>query len=316
MAGSGAIGPDLVIAGSARSGTSFLASLLGGHPDVDPGAVKESNYFSRELERGPDWYDRLYEKRRPELRRLDASMSYTFTHFPEALPSLMAQSPEAVVIYSVRHPVRRLLSHFQLHRDYFGNDPAQTLGAAVSASGSFAGVYTGASDYEFWLPRLAEYVDPARLVIVPFPVITGSRDQLIDVVCAVTGLDPGPLRAAEGTPSTHRNQVVQFRGGGVRRLRRMVRRAGLYPAVRRTLGSERLRRLRAMSTRPVETESLTEALATCTEPQLADLRFLYERARTAAAEALAAQDSRLGLDWSSVWARECPELGTAPGGTW
>ena len=186
-------GPDVVIAGSARSGTSFLASWLSAHPSVDPGAVKEPNFFSRELNRGVDWYDGLYEPRRPDLLRLDASMSYTFKHFPEALRDLAAESPRAVIIYAVRHPIRRLLSHYQLHRDYFGNDPAPTLGGALVPSGRYAGVYTGASDYAYWLPRLAEVVEPANLIIVPFPVVTGSREQLAEVLGAATGLDVGPL---------------------------------------------------------------------------------------------------------------------------
>lgn len=313
MAGPGTIGPDVVIAGSARSGTSFLASLLGGHPDVDPGAVKEPNYFSREFERGPDWYDRLYEPRRPGLLRLDASMSYTFSHFPEALANLARESPDAVAVYAVRHPLRRLLSHYQLHRDYFRNDASPTLGAALAASGGFAGVYTGASDYAHWLPRLSELFGADRLAVVPFPVVTGNRDELVDVVCAATGLDPAPLRAVEEGPQEHRNQVVQFRSGGVLLGRRLVRRAGLYPALRRTLGSDRLRRLRSWSTRPVETESLAQALSTCSEQQLEELRGLYENARHAAAQVLVAQDARLGLGWAESWSVECPELGSTPG---
>jgi hypothetical protein len=316
MAERGTIGPDVVIAGSARSGTSFLASLLGGHPGVDPGSVKESNYFSRELDRGPDWYDRLYAARRPGLLRLDASMSYTFTHFPEALANLAREAPDAVVVYAVRHPLRRLLSHYQLHRDYFKNDPALTLGAALAPSGAYAGVYTGASDYALWLPRLSEHFGTDRLIVVPFPVVTGKRDELVDVVCSATGLDPAPLRAVEDGPQEHRNQVVQFRSGSVRRVRRMVRRAGLYPALRRTLGSDRLRRLRSWSTRPVETEPLAEALSTCSEQQREELRDLYDSARNAAAQVLAAQDARLGLDWAGSWSVECPELGSTPGAAW
>ena len=315
MAGSGALGPDVVIAGSARSGTSFLASWLSGHPDVDPGAVKESNYFSREISRGPDWYDNLYQPRRPGLLRLDASMSYTFTHFPDAIGNLVAESPDAVVIYTVRHPIRRLLSHYQLHRDYFRNDPAPTLGQALSSSGKYADVYTGASDYAFWLPLLAEHVAPTNLVLIPFPVLTGARQQLATVLCAATGLDPGHLQH-DSASDEHRNHVVQFRNGGIRRVRKAVRRAGLYPAVRRTLGADRLRRLRSMSTRRADTEDLTSALSTCSADQLDELRALYGNARTAAHEALEAQDARLALGWAREWELECPQIASSAESRW
>jgi len=313
---SGVYGPDIVIAGSARSGTSSLASRLSSHPCVDPGAIKEPNFFSREANRGLDWYDRLYEPRRPDLLRLDASMSYTFKQFPNALRDLVAESPRAVVIYAVRHPIRRLLSHYQLHRDYFGSDPAQSLGQALAPSGRYVSVYTGASDYAFWLPQLAERVDPSNLIIVPFPVITGSREKLAEMLCAATGLAEEPLRQQTAATDEHRNHVVQFRGGGVRKLRRVVRRAGLYPTVRRTLGADRLRRLRSLATRQAETENLTDALATCSADQLDQLRTLYESARTSTAEALALQDSRLGLQWARDWHIECPEIAAGSEARW
>ena len=47
-------GPDLVIAGAARSGTSFLAAQFENHPEIDPGKVKEPNYYSRNLGRGSE----------------------------------------------------------------------------------------------------------------------------------------------------------------------------------------------------------------------------------------------------------------------
>ena len=298
------IGPDIVLAGAARSGTSFLASLLGSHPDVDPGAVKEPNYFSREHARGPDWYDGLFAPRRPGLLRLDASMSYTFKHFPDALPTLVREAPDAVVIYAVRHPLRRLLSHYHLHREYFRNEKATTLGDALAGSE----VYAGASDYAHWLEQLTTHVDPERLLVVPFPVVTGRREELCDVLCDMTGLDPAPFRDGGPAREEHRNQVVQFRNEGVRRARRLVRRAGLYPAVRRSLGRDRLRRLRSWGTRPVTTEKIDEALATCSPAQLDLLRELHESARAAVGEALATQDERRGLTWADTWVAECPPM--------
>ena len=239
--------------------------------------------------------------------RLDASMSYTYPQFPDALAALARESPEAVVIYAVRHPVRRLVSHFHLHRDYFMNDPAPTLGAALTGSGAYAGVYTGASDYALWLSRMSEVIEPRRLVVVPFPVTTGGRDELADVLCRATGLAPAPLSDGGGTAMEHRNHVVAFRNRGVLLGRRLVRRAGLYPLVRRSLGPDRLRRLRSLSTKAVATESFDEALATCSAEQLDMLRTLYDGARKAARDALVAQDARTGLDWAAAWDSECPE---------
>ena len=80
----------MAIVGAARSGTTYLAAQLGAHPCIDPGAVKEPNYYSREFERGRSWYDGLYAPSTPGMYRLDASTSLTFPQFPEALGRLAA----------------------------------------------------------------------------------------------------------------------------------------------------------------------------------------------------------------------------------
>lgn len=299
------VGPDLVIAGAARSGTSFLASLLGNHPQIDPCAVKEPNYFSREHARGPEWYDSLFRPRVPGLLRLDASMSYTFAHFPEALDRLAEEAPRAFLVYSVRHPVDRLVSHFHLHRDYFRNETARTLGEALDRTD----VYRGASDYATWLPRLEKLFGRDRVLVVPFGVVTGRPGELLEVLEGVAGLDAHPLTEVSTGVTRHRNQVVEYRHRGVRLARRWVRRSGLYPTARRVLGPDRLRLLRTWTTRPVASESPTEALATCHDSQRQALADLHHRAGAAVADFLAEQDARLGLSWAAQWARECPMPG-------
>ncbi len=301
MAVPGLIGPDVVVAGAARSGTSFLSALLATHPGIDPGAVKESNYFSREYDRGPDWYDGLYSARRPGLLRLDGSMSYTYAHFPEAIARMTADA-RPLVVYAVRHPVTRLVSHFQLHRDYFTNEPAATLGEALT----FSDVYSGASDFGRWWQALTDHVPADRLLLVPFPVLKRDARQVAGLVCEAAGLDPELLGEADDA-GAHRNAVVAYRHPLVRVVRRSVRRAGLYPWLRRTVGSERVRSLRGHLTRPVEPESMADALATCSTEQLDRLQRLYDDARLAVRTALAEQDERRGLGWADAWDEECPE---------
>jgi Sulfotransferase domain len=299
-------GPDLVICGAARAGTSFLASLLGSHPAIDPGSVKEPNFFSREFERGSEWYDRLFEPRERGLLRLDASMSYTYPHFPHALENVARHAPDAVMIYLVRSPLRRVLSHYQLHRDYFHNEPAATLGAALRSTQ----VYAGASDYARWLELLYSLFDDDRVVVAPFEAITGRTSEVLGHICSKSGLDPDEIDVESSAASQNRNQVVEFRHNGFRQIRRLARRSGAYPWIRRTVGADRLRSLRARVTRPVHGESLAEALATCDDEQLRTLEELYDSAQRAVATALTAQDSRTGLSWGPLWSAACPQNGS------
>ncbi len=299
------VGPEIALVGAARSGTSFLAAALAEHPEVDAGAVKEPNYFSREFARGEQWYDDLYLPRRPGRLRLDASMSYTFRHFPDALARLAETSPEALVVYVVRHPLDRLVSHFQLHRDYFHNESAATLGEALTSGNG--DVYTGAGDYSHWLAEISAHFPTEQVLVVPFPAVTRD-DSALRVLARLAGLDDAPLGLARAKAATHQNHVVRFRHPAFKWLRRAVRRRGWYPAVRRLVGTRNLRRLRGAMTRATPKDSLGEALATCSPEQLARLQESYERSRGAVAAQLATQDDRLGLDWAALWATETPPL--------
>ena len=308
------VGPDIVIAGAARSGTSYLAALLGAHPDIDPGAVKEPNYFSREFDRGPEWYDSLYERRRDGLLRLDGSVSYTFPHFPDALPRLAEASPGALVIYAVRDPLARTLSHYQLHRDYFGIEAAQTFGEGLESNP----VYLGTSEYDHWISLLYELFPTGQVLLVPFDVITKDGPAVAARVCETLGLPPPPAEA-QPRAEAHRNEVVEFRSNAVKWVRRLIKRSGAYPLVRRTVGTDRLRRLRARMTRKVAAETMEEALASCGPAQLHQLSAMHRASRMATAAALRAQDARLGLEWAAVWERTCstdedpPALATLSG---
>lgn len=287
-------GPDLVVAGAARCGTSYLAASLTAHPAIDGGAVKEPNFFSREYSRGFDWYDGLFEPRRAGLVRLDASMSFTVPQHPESLGLLAAASPDAFVIYAVRDPLVRAVSHYRLLRHYKAREEAATFGEAIRTNP----VYLGASDYERWLSEIFERFPRDRVLVAPFELVTGG-DEVTTVVFEQLGL---PSHHADDVRvGAYRNEVVEFRSGAVRSLRRLASWTGTYPVIRRRLGPDRMRRLRARATRTPEPLPVPVALGSCTSEQRAEIQALVSRSCSAVTAALRAQDDRLGLGWASAW---------------
>ncbi len=287
-------GPDLVIAGAARSGTSSLAAQLGHHPDIDAGKVKEPNYFSRHLDRGAEWYEGLYLPRRDGLFRLDASTSYASPLYPDAPARLAAAAPDCLVIYAVRQPTERALSHYLLRHFYFHIDPARDFGAAL-AGDSF---YVEGSDYSRWIPELRKVFPEQQVLVVPFELITERPQEVTAQVCRLLGLPDPP--AAEHRGRRHRNNVVEYRHEAARQAARAFRRSAAYPMLRSLLGPGRMRTARRAITREAELPSEDKALASCTAEQLAMLRSLDERAGAATMEHLAAQDARLGIAWSGL----------------
>jgi hypothetical protein len=288
------LGPDVVIAGAARSGTSALAAQLSEHPSIDAGKVKEPNYFSRHLDRGEQWYESNFESRSDGVLRLDASTSYTSPLYPHALDRLAAAAPHTLVIFSVRQPTERALSHYLLRRHYFSIDDAPTFGEALSTTS----LYIEHSDYSHWLPQLSDTFGQDHLLVVPFELITAQPRQATEEVCRRLGLEPPPDAAKEG--ERHRNAVVEYRHERMRVMAGRFRRSRAYPAVRSLVGAGRLRKARGLVTRAPSLPTTEESMQSCSPDQLAQLRALDDRAGEATRTYLEEQDERLGLRWAAL----------------
>lgn len=107
--------PDYIIIGAMKCGTSTLAAQLGAQPGIFMTTPKEPNYFSDDavFARGPEWYAGLFAAAAPGDLRGEASTHYTKlpTH-PQALARLQATGLRPKLIYLLRDPIERLVSHY------------------------------------------------------------------------------------------------------------------------------------------------------------------------------------------------------------
>jgi hypothetical protein len=289
------VGPDLVIAGAARSGTSTLAAHLALHPNIDAGAIKEPNYFSREFARGDPWFDTLFAPRTESMLRMDASTSYTYPQFPEALKRLVDASPDVFVVYSVRDPVPRAVSHYVYRHFFLRLDTSPTFGAALAADT----YYTDVSDYAHWLSQLRAQISDDRLLVVPFDALTRSSHDVTSVICQQLGI-PAPTLSSEHVDA-HQNSVVQWRSERLRPIWRRIRRSPNMRWIQATIGRQRIRRVRSALVRDVPVPSREESLASCSDKQMDQLHALEASARSAVEDYLEAQDRRLDLQWARDW---------------
>jgi len=119
-------GPDFVIIGSKRGGTTSLYNYLLQHPSVQPlfpgrQRIKGVHYFDSQFARGPRWYRSHFPLQargrhlaRPWLRQAvagEASPYYLF--HPLAAERLARQVPDVRVIVLLRDPVERAYSHYK-----------------------------------------------------------------------------------------------------------------------------------------------------------------------------------------------------------
>ena len=107
--------PDFVIIGAMKAATSTLHSQLAAQPEIFLADPKEPNFFSDSVQwaRGIDWYRGLFAGAPADALCGEASTHYTkLPTYPDALPRLRAEMPGARLIYMMRHPIDRLISHY------------------------------------------------------------------------------------------------------------------------------------------------------------------------------------------------------------
>ncbi|SLN54393.1 Sulfotransferase domain protein [Roseovarius albus] len=107
--------PDYVIIGAMKCGTSTLAAQLGQQDGIFMTDPKEPNFFSddNQYARGIDTYRDLFKPAASGDLLGEASTHYTkLPTYPETLPRMLQHLEQPKLIYMIRNPIPRLISHY------------------------------------------------------------------------------------------------------------------------------------------------------------------------------------------------------------
>lgn len=128
-------GPDFLVVGTKRGGTTSLFNYLCSHPGVlgmfpRPREKKSTDYFFTEYQRGPRWYRshfhteqlRALMARRLGYRPLGGEASPYYIWDPRIAERVATTAPGVRAIMLVRDPVERAWSHYR-ERVHNGVEP-------------------------------------------------------------------------------------------------------------------------------------------------------------------------------------------------
>jgi len=222
--------PNVLIVGAAKCGTTSLHEYLDRHPEVAMSHEKELDFFVEEKSwgRGVEWYASQFADARV---RGESSPSYTvfprYRGVPERIRHVV---PEAKLIYLVRDPIDRIVSHF-LHRQVVRPGAIED---AFADAGRREGL-VAPSRYWLQLERYLEHFAHEQILVVDSDDLRARRDETLARVFGFLGVDP-QFRAHDFA-ATHNVAAQHSRPN---RAGRVV--AG---ALRRTLSPERAQALRA-----------------------------------------------------------------------
>jgi hypothetical protein len=106
--------PTFLGIGVQRSGTTWLHTLLAGHPDVYmPTRRKEIRFFERYYDRGFDWYKTFFPPAENAGRyRAIGEISTQYYDCAECPERIFKTLPESKLIVLLRHPINRSYSHY------------------------------------------------------------------------------------------------------------------------------------------------------------------------------------------------------------
>ena len=108
-------GPDFVLIGAMKCGTTTLAAQLGAQSGLFVTDPKEPNFFSDDaiFQKGQGWYEALFEAAAPGDLKGEASTHYTKRpDLADTVMRMKAALPDVRLIYMIRDPMERLVSHW------------------------------------------------------------------------------------------------------------------------------------------------------------------------------------------------------------
>jgi Sulfotransferase domain len=215
--------PNLIVIGGLKCGTTSLHHYLSLHPEIAMSRPKELNFFVAELnwELGEEWYASHFDRAVPV--RGESSPHYTnLPRFAGVAERMKSVIPHPRIIYMVRDPIDRMLSHY-LHNAGAGYETRGLEEALEDPESSYLARSRYAMQVE---PYLAAFGDEA-VAIVSREELRDDRAATMRRVFGLCGVDAsfqsgqferewetGTARAKEG-------------GGGFRLMDRAVRLPGV-----------------------------------------------------------------------------------------
>ncbi|WP_046868963.1 sulfotransferase family protein [Microvirga massiliensis] len=254
--------PNLIIIGAMKSATSSLHYYLRFHPDISMSHQKELNFFAEEdtscvnsksQNKGLEWYKSNFNE--ISFVRGESSPSYTFYPRHIGVPRRMhSVIPNAKLIYIVRDPIERMLSHY-VHNVHRGRERRRAEDALLDPNE----IYLAVSSYYMQIAQFLNYYPRQQILIVSTEELFSRRLETLKVIFNYLGVhsDFHTEKFAERRhlSSSKRRRTLAaeflFKAGGV---------AKKYIPISEAVRSRVKSLIEARLTSPIERPELTDDL--------------------------------------------------------
>lgn len=117
-------GPNFLIIGQAKCGTTSLYTYLTQHPQILPPIRREINFWNREstYSKGINWYLAHFPSVASEEKLITGEATTTYLDSYKAAQRLFQFFPNTKLIILLRNPVERVFSHYYMNSYRYGWD--------------------------------------------------------------------------------------------------------------------------------------------------------------------------------------------------
>jgi Sulfotransferase family len=181
--------PDFVVIGAMKCGTSTLHEQLGRQPGIIMADPKEPCFFSNDdvWARGIDWYASLFACADHGDLCGESSTHYTkLPTYPNTIQRMRRHIPDAKLIYVIRHPIDRLVSHY-VH-DWSERKLSYPIDEAVESHSDLINY----SRYAMQLEPFLDAYGPEQMLLVFFECLIARPQAELERICRFIGYEGRP----------------------------------------------------------------------------------------------------------------------------
>jgi hypothetical protein len=212
--------PNLFIIGAMKSGTSSLHEYIHQHPQVFMARMKEPQYFAPHSTRwgqrwgqgnpypapGMGWYLDLFKDAGDVRYAGESSVSYTAVPWVSGCERrIHAFNPDARLIYVMRDPVERAISHYW-HFVVDGREDLDPLAAVQRRE-----EYVARSDYPRQLSPYFATFPPEQIYALTLEELEARPAETLRGIFAWLGVDPDAVQVTIERFNVGRTDVWQTR---------------------------------------------------------------------------------------------------------
>lgn len=168
--------PNFIVIGSMKAATTSIFKNLAEHPDIHGAPSKELNYFTENYNKNIEWYHSKFD---PNKFNGESSPSYTRVHeFPDCPKKMFDLLPNVKLIYVLRDPISRLISH--LHHDLYRDRIKSNQIEEVLTEDN---TYIKTSLYYFQISKYLEFYSPKNIFFVKFEDYLQNSNLVLNEIC-------------------------------------------------------------------------------------------------------------------------------------